>query len=304
MEIFERFVVQDYVLDEERYSKLNAAGKEFATECRREIDAAVARMKADATVAEEKLQKLDEEVALYIVGGLIVGYASTQGEAVLPLVGATRRPERYGLGEISRTLFVNGASFNASTYYDWTNYYETLASDRLELALQIEADRMVNLNVDQGNFASERDVVKEEYRQSVLPVTLPSVSVEAGATLTFDSTQSTEACCDFVSVEVSTDVLKLVDHLYRTSRLTPWSASQDRAAVTAASCAASRDSTPARKRGSCWHAESRYARPARSCTDAWLGWLSSTGPSACRASPRIAWPSARGAASPPGPARC
>jgi hypothetical protein len=38
--------------------KLNAAGKEFATERRREIDAAVARMKSDATVAEEKLQKL------------------------------------------------------------------------------------------------------------------------------------------------------------------------------------------------------------------------------------------------------
>src|SRR3954469_12316654 len=32
--------------------------------------------------------------------------------------------KKYALGEISRTLFVNGASFNASTYYDWTNYYE------------------------------------------------------------------------------------------------------------------------------------------------------------------------------------
>jgi hypothetical protein len=42
----------------ETADKLNAAGKEFAIERRREIDAAVARMKADATVAEEKLQKL------------------------------------------------------------------------------------------------------------------------------------------------------------------------------------------------------------------------------------------------------
>ncbi|NJO32117.1 MAG: hypothetical protein HC869_02325 [Rhodospirillales bacterium] len=38
--------------------KLDAAAKEFAIERRREIDAAVARMKTDATLAEEKLQKL------------------------------------------------------------------------------------------------------------------------------------------------------------------------------------------------------------------------------------------------------
>jgi hypothetical protein len=42
----------------ETADKLNAAGKEFTIERRREIDATVARMKADATVAEEKLQKL------------------------------------------------------------------------------------------------------------------------------------------------------------------------------------------------------------------------------------------------------
>jgi hypothetical protein len=42
----------------ETADKLNAAGKEFTIERRREIDAAVARMKADAAVAEEKLQKL------------------------------------------------------------------------------------------------------------------------------------------------------------------------------------------------------------------------------------------------------
>ena len=35
--------------------------------------------------------------------------------------------KRYRLGEIPRTLFLNGAAFNASTYYDWTNYYATIA---------------------------------------------------------------------------------------------------------------------------------------------------------------------------------
>jgi zinc protease len=61
-----------------------------------------------------------------------------------------------------------GGFNNASTWPDFTNYYEVVPSNHLEPLLWAEADRMVNLNVDEGNFASERDVVKEEYRQSVL----------------------------------------------------------------------------------------------------------------------------------------
>ncbi len=57
---------------------------------------------------------------------------------------------------------------NASTREDFTNYYEVVPSNHLEVLLWAEADRMVNLNVDEKNFSSERDVVKEEYRQSVL----------------------------------------------------------------------------------------------------------------------------------------
>ena len=47
--------------------------------------------------------------------------------------------KRYRVGEISRTLSINGARFNAGTSFDWTNYWETLSSDRLELAMQIES---------------------------------------------------------------------------------------------------------------------------------------------------------------------
>lgn len=70
--------------------------------------------------------------------------------------------KKYDLGEISRTLFINGASFNASTYYDWTNYYETLSADRLELAMQIEADRMTNSRIDKADLDSEMSVVRSE----------------------------------------------------------------------------------------------------------------------------------------------
>lgn len=57
---------------------------------------------------------------------------------------------------------------NASTRDDLTNYYEVVPSNYLETLLWAESDRMVNLSVDAKNFKSERDVVKEEYRQGVL----------------------------------------------------------------------------------------------------------------------------------------
>lgn len=61
-----------------------------------------------------------------------------------------------------------GGFNNASTYDDFTNYYEVVPSNYLETLLWAEADRMVNLEVDEKNFNSERDVVKEEFRQRIL----------------------------------------------------------------------------------------------------------------------------------------
>jgi zinc protease len=61
-----------------------------------------------------------------------------------------------------------GGYNNASTYDDFTNYYEVVPSNYLEPLLWAESDRMVNLNVDAANFASEREVVKEEFRFRIL----------------------------------------------------------------------------------------------------------------------------------------
>ncbi len=69
---------------------------------------------------------------------------------------------RYRVGEIARTLFLNGASFNANTFYDWTSYFETLASDRLELAVRIESDRMANSRIIKVDLESEMTVVRSE----------------------------------------------------------------------------------------------------------------------------------------------
>lgn len=61
-----------------------------------------------------------------------------------------------------------GGENNASTSDDRTEYHEVVPSNYLETLLWAEAERMTHLNVDEQNFESERNVVKEEYRQSVL----------------------------------------------------------------------------------------------------------------------------------------
>jgi zinc protease len=61
-----------------------------------------------------------------------------------------------------------GGSNNASTFLDLTNYYETVPAAHLERMLFAESERMGSLVVDEASFASERDVVKEEFRLRVL----------------------------------------------------------------------------------------------------------------------------------------
>lgn len=61
-----------------------------------------------------------------------------------------------------------GGYNNASTYDDFTNYYEVVPSNYLETLIWAESDRLATLVVDEANFKSERDVVKEEFRQRIL----------------------------------------------------------------------------------------------------------------------------------------
>src|SRR5215472_9102902 len=63
-----------------------------------------------------------------------------------------------------------GASdINGTTDFDRTNYFETLPSNQLELALWLESDRMGYLpdKLDQGNLSNQQDVVRNERRQNV-----------------------------------------------------------------------------------------------------------------------------------------
>ncbi len=69
-----------------------------------------------------------------------------------------------------RYLEAAGASdINGTTDFDRTNYFETLPSNQLELALWLESDRMGYLlgTLDREKLANQRDVVRNERRQSV-----------------------------------------------------------------------------------------------------------------------------------------
>ena len=68
-------------------------------------------------------------------------------------------------GELSRVVAENGGSDNAFTSYDYTAYYQRVASDRLALMMSMEADRMINLDLDPQDIYTEREVIIEERNQ-------------------------------------------------------------------------------------------------------------------------------------------
>ena len=74
-----------------------------------------------------------------------------------------------------------GGVCNATTYFDRTNYFETLPSHEVELGLWLEADRMATLldALSQENLDNQRDVVKNEKRQSLRQPALRLVLREA-----------------------------------------------------------------------------------------------------------------------------
>ncbi len=68
-------------------------------------------------------------------------------------------------GEFSATVAANGGSDNAFTSYDYTAYFQRIASDRLELMMQMESNRMNNLQITAADVETERQVVLEERNQ-------------------------------------------------------------------------------------------------------------------------------------------
>ncbi len=89
-------------------------------------------------------------------------------------------------GEFSKRIAAAGGRENAFTSRDYTAYFQQMQKDRLELAMQLEADRMANLVISDELFAKEIQVVMEERRlrtddqpQSVLYERLMATAYQA-----------------------------------------------------------------------------------------------------------------------------
>lgn len=73
--------------------------------------------------------------------------------------------DKLGPGDLSKTVTANGGMDNAFTSYDFTTYFQRIASDRLPLIMEMEADRMANLKIGEDDWQAERQVVLEERSQ-------------------------------------------------------------------------------------------------------------------------------------------
>src|SRR4029079_5324044 len=72
--------------------------------------------------------------------------------------------DRFKKGEIDLLTLKNGGGNNAFPSHDFTAYYFSFASDRWDIALEIEGDRMVNCTFKRDEFESEKKVVIEELK--------------------------------------------------------------------------------------------------------------------------------------------
>ena len=75
--------------------------------------------------------------------------------------------ENIKRGEYSKIVKANGGQLNANTNLDRTFYYEILPSNKLELGLYLESERLLHAKIDEEGVKTQREVVKEEKRQRV-----------------------------------------------------------------------------------------------------------------------------------------
>ncbi len=97
-----------------------------------------------------------------LVGSRHEGYGETGMAHLLEHMLFKGTPQHK---DIPKALNEHGANYNATTWYDRTNYFETMkgGNENLEFALRLEADRFVNSLIRREDLASEMTVVRNEF---------------------------------------------------------------------------------------------------------------------------------------------
>lgn len=98
----------------------------------------------------------------YLVGSRHEGYGETGMAHLLEHLVFKGTPDHP---DIPKEIKDRGASFNGTTWYDRTNYFETFpaSEDNLKWALDLESDRMVNSFIAKKDLDSEMTVVRNEF---------------------------------------------------------------------------------------------------------------------------------------------
>ncbi|MEM5774599.1 MAG: insulinase family protein, partial [Anaerolineaceae bacterium] len=73
---------------------------------------------------------------------------------------------KFPAGLLDRAISRDGGMWNAFTNTDWTAYFEVMPSDKIDIALELEADRMMNSLFEPDEVESERTVIISEMEGS------------------------------------------------------------------------------------------------------------------------------------------
>src|SRR3989449_3483649 len=137
-----------------------------------EIPSAFATEDVRRTVLENGLVVLAKEVNTSPIVTAMIWYRVGSRNEELGQTGKShflehmlfKGTERFKKGQIDLITLKNGGGNNAFTSHDFTAYYFNFASDRWDVALEIESDRMVNCAFDPDEFEAEKKVVIEELK--------------------------------------------------------------------------------------------------------------------------------------------
>jgi zinc protease len=115
-------------------------------------------------LVENRVAPVVTVMVLYRVGSRneAVGYTGATHILEHMLFKGTPTFNKANNTQIAASLQRIGAEFNATTWYDRTNYFETVPSDKLEFAVKLEADRMRNSFIADADRQSEMTVVRNE----------------------------------------------------------------------------------------------------------------------------------------------
>jgi predicted Zn-dependent peptidase len=96
-------------------------------------------------------------------------------------------------GDQSRYVEGNGGQMNGSTHPDYTDYYETMPSNRLAMALWLESDRMRSLDISPENLKNQQEAVKQERRLSFDNQPYNTAIIDRWPSLVFGNFQSSHS---------------------------------------------------------------------------------------------------------------